>query len=174
VIWVLLALLVLVPAVEIFVLLQIGALIGPAPTFLLLLLTGVIGAWLAKREGLAVLGTLQQDLQRGLPPGERVMEGALVVVGGLLLVTPGVVTDVVGVLLLFPPARRWLAPRALRWLMGRIQVGALPEDVPDLDGPGSPASPGADDGVRRRGPEPAFRRPERRPSPFGSPFDDLP
>lgn len=153
----------IVPAIELFLLLQIGSLVGPTPTFVMLLLTGVIGAWLAKREGLAVLQTLGQELQRGLPPGERVMEGALVVIGGLLLVTPGVLTDLAGVLLIFPPTRRWLAPRALRWFLGNVQVGALQEDVPD-----------ADEGVRRRGPEPAYRRPERRPTPFGTPFDDLP
>jgi UPF0716 protein FxsA len=165
VIWRLLLLFTVVPAAELFLLLQIGSAIGPTPTFLLLLLTGVVGAWLAKREGLAVLARLGEELQRGLPPGERVMEGALVVVGGLLLVTPGVLTDLAGVLLIFPPTRRWLAPRALRWLMGRFDVGALQEEVPD-----------ADEGVRvrRPGAEPAFRRPEVRPTPFGTPFDDLP
>ena len=167
-IWRFILLFTLLPAAELFVLLQIGSVLGPTPTFVMLLLTGIVGAWLAKREGLAVLAKLGQELQGGLPPGERVMEGALVVVGGLLLVTPGVITDVAGVFLILPPTRRWLAPRALRWLMARFDVGALPETPPM-----------ADEGVRPRGAEPAFRadgrgRPAPRPTPFGTPFDDLP
>jgi UPF0716 protein FxsA len=158
----LLLLLTIVPAVELFLLLQIGSAIGPAPTFLMLLLTGVVGAWLAKREGLAVLRLVGSELERGLPPPVRVAEGALVVIGGLLLVTPGVVTDLAGVFLIFPPTRRWLAPRALRWVTGRVDLGALPA-----------AAPEADDGVRPRG-ERVHRRPERRHTPFATPFDDLP
>lgn len=161
-VWLLL-LLAIVPAIELFLLLRIGSAIGPAPTLVMLLLTGVVGAWLAKREGVALLARLGDDLQRGLPPGERVMEGALVVVGGLLLVTPGVLTDVAGVFLIFPPTRRWLAPRALRWLWSRFGVGALPDDVPE-----------ADEGVRPRGERAPRRAPERRSTPFATPFDDLP
>ena len=145
----LLLLFTLVPAVELWLLLQIGALLGPTPTFLLIVLTGTVGAWLAKREGLGVLQTLREELHKGLPPGSRLMEGALVVVGGLLLVTPGVFTDLVGFLLIAPPSRRWFAPRALNWLATRFeitgQVGPIRHDSP-----------------------------AQQPTPFSNPFDDLP
>lgn len=154
--WRLVLLFTIVPALELFLLLQIGALMGPTPTFLLLLVTGVVGAWLAKREGLQVLGQLSVELQRGLPPGERMMEGALVVIGGLLLITPGVLTDLTGVLLIFPPTRRFVAPRALRWLERRF-----------LGGEGAPLG----DDVRVRVGDPPPRPPAGR-SPFATPFDD--
>ena len=117
-----------IPALELYLLLEIGDWLGPTPTFLLLLGSGLLGGWLAKRQGLAVLRDLQSDLQRGLPPASRLMEGALVLAGSLLLITPGVLTDVAGLALLLPPVRRWLAPRVMRWgaqLLGvRVAVGA--------------------------------------------------
>lgn len=164
--WRLLLLFTIVPAVELFLLLQLGSWMGPTSTFLLILLTGLLGAWLAKREGLAVLRELSQELQRGIPPGARLMEGALVVVGGLLLITPGVLTDLTGFLLIFPATRRWLAPRALAALASRFDVRTL-----------GPDGEVGDDGVRYRGPEPAVQRPRpaRDPNkPFANPFDDLP
>lgn len=113
--WKLFLLFTVVPAVELFLLLQIGALLGPTPTFLMLLASGILGAWLAKREGAGVLRQLQVDLAQGLPPASRLVEGALVIAGSLLLITPGVLTDFAGILVLVPPVRRWLAPRVVRW-----------------------------------------------------------
>ncbi|MEQ1505088.1 MAG: FxsA family protein, partial [Myxococcota bacterium] len=145
--WLLVLLFTVVPALELYLLLQIGSWIGPTPTFLMLLVTGVAGAWLAKREGFALLGQLSAELQRGLPPGDRVVEGVLVLVGGLLLITPGVLTDVAGVLLIVRPTRRWLAPRLMRGLSGRFSAPEVEE------GPG--------DGVKYRTDEPP--RVERAP-----------
>jgi UPF0716 protein FxsA len=117
-----------IPALELYLLLQIGSALGPTTTFLLLLGSGLLGGWLAKREGLTVLRDLQADLQRGLPPASRLVEGALVLAGSLLLITPGVLTDFAGLALLLPPVRRWLAPRVMRWAGNafgvRVQVGA--------------------------------------------------
>lgn len=147
----LLLLFTVVPAIELFLLLQIGAWLGPTTTFLLILLTGLVGATLAKREGISVLRDLQGELAKGLPPGSRIVEGVLVLVGGLLLITPGVFTDLVGVLLIVPPTRKFLAPRVLEVLKGRIDV-------------------------RVGGAEAAWHQapPAQRPTPtpFSSPFDD--
>jgi UPF0716 protein FxsA len=118
--WKWLALMVIVPTVETWLLLQIGARIGPMPTLWLLLVAGAFGAHFAKREGTAVLRQLVADVQRGLPPAERLAEGALVLVGGVLLITPGVLTDLFGLLLIFPLTRRLLAPVALRWAVRRF------------------------------------------------------
>ncbi|MBT3219652.1 MAG: FxsA family protein, partial [Proteobacteria bacterium] len=92
----LLLLFTLVPAIELFILLQIGSLLGPNLAFVIILVTGLAGAWLAKREGWMVLQHLRQELQRGIPPANRLMEGVLVLAGGLLLITPGVLTDITG------------------------------------------------------------------------------
>jgi UPF0716 protein FxsA len=162
----LLLLFTVVPAVELFVLLQLGSLLGPTPTFLIILVTGLAGAWLAKREGLGVLRDLQGELGRGLPPGDRLMEGALVVVGGLLLITPGVFTDLTGFLLIAPWSRRWLAPRALRALTARLDVQTF--------GPEGPVGPEQDAESEVRYRERAPRSaPTGTPHPFSNPFDDL-
>ena len=112
----------IVPAVELYLLLKIGNWMGAAETIFFLVATGLLGSFLAKREGLNVLRQLAVDLGKGIPPADRLMEGVLVVVGGVLLVTPGVLTDVVGYALLFPLTRRAIAPVARRWLTKRFLV----------------------------------------------------
>ena len=120
----------LVPALELAFLVYVGTLIGPLPTLALVLLAGVLGSWLAQREGFAVLRQLQEDLQKGIPPATRLVEGALVLTGAVLLITPGVWSDLLGLSLLFPPTRRWLAPRVLRYLVKRFgsQAGQVRGD----------------------------------------------
>ena len=112
----------LIPAIELYLLMSLGAIIGPLNTVLLILVTGVIGAGLAKREGFSVLLSLQTELQQGLPPAERLMEGALIVVGGILLITPGVLTDAIGFSLILPLTRRRIAPRLLARFSKNIHI----------------------------------------------------
>jgi UPF0716 protein FxsA len=158
----LLLLFTIVPTVELFLLLQLGALIGPTATVLLILVTGFVGAWLAKREGLGLLRTLANELQQGMPPGARLMEGALVVAGGLLLVTPGVFTDLTGFLFILPWSRRRLAPWLLSVLARRFQLDGAVELGPGRPSAG-PRGPLGDAPVDHgRGPQ---------PTPFSSPFD---
>jgi UPF0716 protein FxsA len=116
----LLLLFTVVPAFELWLLIQLGQWIGAFETALLIVCTGGLGAFLAKREGLGVLRALQAELTQGIPPGERLVEGLLVLVGGVLLITPGVLTDLTGFLLIMPWSRRWLAPRVQRWAMKRL------------------------------------------------------
>lgn len=155
-----LLLLTIVPAVELFLLLQIGSWLGPTSTFLLILITGIVGAALAKREGLGVLTRLQEEMRQGMPPGSRLVEGVLVLVGGLLLITPGVFTDLVGFLLIAPPTRRLAAARAVDALSARFEFHATGLDGAGLGG--VPPTPGE----RHRPAEPH--------RPFANPFDDLP
>jgi len=112
----------LVPVLELALLIEIGTLIGPLWTIAIVVTTGFAGAWLARREGFAVLRQLQKELERGIPPGAKLVEGALVLAGALFLVTPGVITDLTGLLLILPPSRRFLAPRILAWLLRRFQI----------------------------------------------------
>ncbi len=103
-------------------LLYLGSLLGPLQTFLIILVTGLVGATLAKREGIGVLRELQDELARGLPPATRLAEGALVVVGGVLLITPGVFTDLAGFLFIIPWTRRRIAPQLLDAIKRRVSV----------------------------------------------------
>jgi len=160
----LLLLFTIVPTVELFLLLQLGALIGPTATVLLILVTGFVGAWLAKREGVGLLRTLANELQQGMPPGARLMEGALVVAGGLLLVTPGVFTDITGFLFIVPWSRRRLAPFLLTALAKRFQLDGAVQFGPGRPtaGPGAPLGDEPVDHGNVHGTQ---------PSPFSSPFD---
>ena len=128
----------LVPVIELALLIRIGTWLGPLPTIAIVFATGLVGAFLAKREGFAVLRQLRDELREGVPPGARLVEGALVVVGGVLLITPGVFTDLAGFALIFGPVRRRLAPVVLDWGMKRfrpIQIERPEPKKPHFDHP---------------------------------------
>ena len=120
---------ILVPLAELAVLIAVGDWIGLVPTLILLLVVSVAGAWLAKREGLAAWRRLQLALSQGRMPTVEVTDGALILLAGALLLTPGFLSDVLGILLLLPPtraiARRQLprlAERRMRRRRGRRVV----------------------------------------------------
>lgn len=105
---------IVVPLAELAVIIAVGDLIGLLPTLLLLLLVSAAGAWLSKREGLAAWRRFQLALAEGRVPTVEVADGAMILLAGALLLTPGFLTDVVGILLLLPPTRataRRLTPR---------------------------------------------------------------
>jgi UPF0716 protein FxsA len=117
-----------VPAFELWALIEIGQRVGGLETMLYVVGVGLLGAWLGKRAGVTVLREVFEALREGAAPADKLVEGALVLVGSVLLVTPGVLTDLTGILLFVPPLRRWLAPRvkraALAWATRRgVQVG---------------------------------------------------
>lgn len=105
----LLLLFTVVPVVEVALLVQLGALLGPWPTVALVVVTGAVGAWLARAEGTRVFRDWQEAMQLGRLPRDGVVSGLLVLVGGVLLVAPGVLTDALGLALLFPLTRRPIA-----------------------------------------------------------------
>jgi len=150
----------LVPLLDLWVLLAIGRAIGFWPTVALVLGTGLTGAWLAKSEGLRVIRAWQHALEEGRVPDEGVLSGVLVIVGGVLLVTPGVITDAVGLALLFPPTRRLAAAGLRRYLAravrtGRIRVVTLGHTPGTGSEPGTrPAADEVVDVTRRREPPP--------------------
>ena len=115
----------LIPLLELYLLLFIARYVGFLPTVGLVLVTGLIGALLAKKEGLRVVRRWQQSLAQGRMPEEGLVGGLLVLVGGVLLVTPGVLTDVAGFLLLLPPTRRVIAARVRRALERRMADGTV-------------------------------------------------
>ena len=123
-----------VPSVELYLLFQLAAAMGAVETVTLVIVTGVVGSWLAKREGLSVVTRITKEAQAGFPSGDGLLEGALVLAGGLLLVTPGVHTDLTGFLLILPPSRKLVAPALKRWLLKNVKVVQVGQPRP---GPGA-------------------------------------
>jgi len=101
----LLLLFIITPIVELYLLIKIGSLIGAFNTIMLVLLTGIIGALLARSQGLLVLSKINRNLQSGIVPAEHMVDGLFILVGGLLLITPGVITDIVGFMFVIPHTR---------------------------------------------------------------------
>lgn len=98
----------LVALTELWILLQVGGLIGGWATVGLVMLTGIVGITLLRRQGFRLLAQVQQRMQQGEMPAQEMLEGMCLVLGGLMLLTPGFLTDTVGFLLLLPFTRRWL------------------------------------------------------------------
>ncbi len=95
----------LVPAVELALLIKVGTHIGAINTLMLIILTGLIGATLARLQGLLILERIQEQLDRGLMPTEEMLDGLMIFAGGIVLLTPGFVTDALGLILLIPLTR---------------------------------------------------------------------
>ncbi|MBL3646163.1 FxsA family protein [Bacillus vallismortis] len=106
------------PALEIGIFLFSGKLIGILPTVFLMILTGIIGAAAAKKQGTEVYYKVQRDLQYGQMPGEAIADGLCIFIGGLLLMLPGFLSDLAGACLLIPLTRSWCKPILFKWLRG--------------------------------------------------------
>lgn len=121
----LLLFIIIIPTAEIGLLLAAGQVLGLWPTIFFILATGVIGSFLAKKQGLATYYQLQRQLQTGQLPGEALLDGVCILVGGTLLLTPGFITDIFGFFLLFPvtriPIKNWMKT----WFKNRIRNGNI-------------------------------------------------
>ncbi len=134
----------LVGVVEVMVLIAIGRWIGPGWTILFMLATSALGVWLLRREGARSWRAFRAAVEQRRPPGPSATEGLLVLVGGILMVVPGFITDLVGGLLVAPPTRRL----AGRWAQARLTRRLTPSAATSLFGPrtvrvrtGQPQSP---------------------------------
>lgn len=116
---------VLVPILELMLLLRLGDWMGLWPTLLLILTTGAAGAALARAEGLRVFFQFQRELVSGRLPGQALLDGISVLVGGAFLVTPGILTDLAGLALLLPFTRRRIQARVRRSLERRVREGTI-------------------------------------------------
>jgi len=94
-----------IPLFELYLLIQVGSIIGALPTLALVVFTAVLGAALLRRQGLSTVQRIQIAMNRGEVPALEVVEGAILLIGGAMLLTPGFVTDALGFLCLWPPAR---------------------------------------------------------------------
>lgn len=99
----------LIPFVEIYLLLKVGGIIGAFPTIFLVVLTAVLGTWLLRQQGFATFQRLQENLAKGTIPAYEMIEGPIILVGGVLLLTPGFITDILGFACLIPQLRRKIA-----------------------------------------------------------------
>jgi UPF0716 protein FxsA len=117
-----------VPLVELSLLLRVHEAIGLGATLALVLFTGTAGAALARWQGLRTLARLREALGQGQLPGQALFDGAAILFAGALLLTPGVLTDAFGFLLLVPPFRRLLAGGLRRWFGLRVEGGAPRDD----------------------------------------------
>lgn len=162
----------LTTGIELALLLKLGELMGIVETVTLIVITGVLGATLTKQEGLSVLQQLQEDTRKGIPPAERLVEGLLVVVGGVLLFTPGVLTDVLGFSFVLGPTRRLFVPPLKGWIMRRFVVSSTDGSFRAGFGPLG-AGPAANPSGRRDvGGSASAETPSRGPGGFDHPVQD--
>ncbi len=138
---------ILVPLVEIYVIIQIGQVIGAWWTILLLIADSILGSWLIKREGGRAWQALRMALEQGRMPHRELADGVLILVGGTLMLTPGFVSDFFGILCILPITRP-IGRRFLAGVISRRLVGVTyPTGGSGMGGPQAQRRPGPDDGV---------------------------
>jgi UPF0716 protein FxsA len=111
----------IVPIVELYVLIEAGRQIGVGATIGMIFLTGIAGAYLARTQGFNLIHKIQTELNQGRIPAEELMDGAIILAGGLLLLTPGFCTDLFGFFLLTPVTRKFIKVWLKKWLDVQIQ-----------------------------------------------------
>ncbi|HAS3586838.1 FxsA family protein [Vibrio cholerae] len=126
---ILLFLFIAVPVIEIALFIQVGGVLGVWPTIALVLLTAIVGASLVRSQGLQTLLTVQQRLAQGQLPAQQILEGVMLAVAGVLLLTPGFFTDILGMLVLLPAPRAYFAKQ----LMSRVVVSNIHASGADFE-----------------------------------------
>lgn len=140
--WILFVIFIVVPIVEIAIIIQVGQLIGPVWTVVLLLTSAVVGSWLLRREGRRTWRAFREALAEQPVPTRQVADGALVIVGGALMIAPGFLTDAAGILCLLPPTRTLLRRVVTGAVARRLLGPATPNRrVRARRGPGRPYPP---------------------------------
>jgi UPF0716 protein FxsA len=123
--WLIVGIIILAPVIELWTLIKVGELIGAIPTILLVIATGVIGGYLAKREGWKTIRLLRMQLANGELPGDSLLDGAAILAGAVLMITPGFFSDILGFLLLFPYSRPFVRHLVKRWIQRKIKQGKI-------------------------------------------------
>ena len=133
IVWVLFALFIVVPLVEIYVIVQVGQAIGAWWTILLLVLDSLLGSWLVRREGARAFRALREALNSGRMPARELVDGGLTLIGGTLMLAPGFITDVLGFAMILPVTRP---------VFRRLLTGVVTSRLVVLGPPGAPRGPG--------------------------------
>jgi UPF0716 protein FxsA len=118
----LLLLFIVVPIAELYVIIQVGEAIGALPTIAILIADSFLGTWLLRSQGRATWRRFNEAVAAGRPPAREVLDGALVIFGGAFLITPGFITDVIGLALLLPPLRAVVRRALVRNFTNRAVV----------------------------------------------------
>jgi UPF0716 protein FxsA len=145
---------IVVPIAELYVIIQVGEAIGVWPTLLLLLLDAIVGSWLLKREGRAAWRRFNQALAEKRIPAAEVADGFLVILGGALLIAPGFITDIFGILFLIPPTRALARKVLYRLTVGRVAIVGFP--VGSVGGFGRGPGRGSQAGGAGSGPDRSY------------------
>jgi UPF0716 protein FxsA len=111
----------LVPLIELYFLIKIGSVIGPFNTIMLVILTAISGAYFTKREGIKTLYKIRENMMYGIMPGEELVDAFLIFIAGILLLTPGFLTDTLGLFLLIPISRELFKEKLKEWMKHRIE-----------------------------------------------------
>lgn len=107
---------------ELALIIKVGAKIGVLDTILLILFTGVLGAYLARSQGISILSRIQLELSHGILPTDQMLSGLFVLVGGVLLLTPGFLTDLLGLFLILPLSRERIKSKLKDYLRDRLET----------------------------------------------------
>ncbi|MCJ7789955.1 MAG: membrane protein FxsA [Candidatus Atribacteria bacterium] len=110
-----------IPVVELYILIEVGKKIGSLTTIGIIILTGILGTYLIKSQGFMILRKIQNDLNEGIVPGDSLIQGAIILLGGVLLLTPGFITDITGFIFLIPAGRKIVKKYLLKWVKGKIK-----------------------------------------------------
>ncbi len=121
----LLLLFTVVPLLELFLLIEVGKVIGTGATIILVAATGFFGVLLARSQGMQVLYRMKQELESGSLPGDELLDGVCILVGGVMLLTPGLITDFLGFSLLFPYTRSLFKNVAYRLIKRKMAKGTI-------------------------------------------------
>jgi UPF0716 protein FxsA len=116
---------IIVPLMEILLLIEIGSRIGTLNTIVIILLTGILGGYMMRHQGFAILSNIRGDLSQSRMPTGELINGVLVLVGGILLLTPGFFTDAVGFLLLIPTTRGFIRKKIQLFIQRKIESGDI-------------------------------------------------
>jgi len=112
-----------IPLIELYLLIQVGRYLGSFQTIMIVLITGIIGGLLARSQGLSVQRQIRLDLQKGIIPTDSLIDGCFILIAGALLITPGMITDIFGFVLMVPFFRGWLKKRLKDILKRKFESG---------------------------------------------------
>lgn len=116
---------IVVPLIEILLLIEIGSRIGTLNTLFVIVLTGILGGYMMRQQGFTIIGNIRGDLSQGRMPTGELINGVMVLVGGILLLTPGFLTDAVGFVLLIPPTRKLINKKIQLLIQRKIESGDI-------------------------------------------------
>ncbi|MDI2586155.1 membrane protein FxsA [Psychrobacillus sp. NEAU-3TGS] len=118
-------LIIVIPAIELYILLLSGKTIGAGYTLLLILASGIIGAYFAKRQGMRAFREVSDNIKNGQAPGEVAINGIFIFIGSILVILPGFISDLLGFMLLFSPTRNLFKPLLYRWIRKKMKNGQV-------------------------------------------------